>query len=57
MLNSILQMTAEIKKCESIGAWNACLTQIYSYIDALSFLDMPVGQEFNTRKDYISWVD
>lgn len=57
MLKSILQMVEEISKCEKIGAWNACLIQVYAYIDALSYLDMPSERNVNTRQDYIAWVD
>jgi hypothetical protein len=57
MPRQILQMVNEIKKCESVGAWNACLLQIYAYIDALAFLGLPADKTRNTRSDYIAWVD
>ena len=57
MLDSVLQMTKEIKRCEEIEAWHACLLQVYAYIDALSFLAMPKARNTNTRSDYIAWVD
>jgi hypothetical protein len=56
-LNSLMQMVHELKKCEQAGAWHACILQIFAYIDALAFLNMPSGQNTATRQDYFNWVD
>jgi hypothetical protein len=57
MVAQILQMVEEIKKCESAGATTACIMQIFVYIDVLSYINMPIDQSKNTRKEFIDWVD
>ena len=57
MAFQLVQMVQEIKKCENAGAWNACIMQVYVYIDALAFLGMPSNCQTNTRSHYIAWVD
>ncbi len=57
MAHQIVQMIEEIKKCEAAGATAACIMQIYVYIDTLAYINMPVGQQINTKKDFIGWVD
>ncbi len=57
MVQQIVQMIDEIKKCQAAGATTACLVQIYVYIDALAYINMPITKSKNTKTDFIDWVD
>ena len=57
MIDNLVQMVDEIKKCEGAGALRACLLQIYVYIDTLAYFGMPISKSKNTKRDFIDWVD
>lgn len=57
MVQQIVQMVEEIKACQAAGATTACLVQIYVYIDALAYINMPITRSKNTKIDFINWVN
>jgi hypothetical protein len=57
MWEGIVGIVAEIKRCESAGATMAAITVAYVCIDTMAFLSMPAGQTWQTRNDFIAWVN
>ena len=55
--NAIKGIVDEIGLCETAGATAATVVMAYVGIDAMAYLNMPIGQTSQTRKDFIEWVD
>lgn len=53
----LIQLLNEIGKAWNAGATVAALAMIYVGIDTLALLSCPVGQQSQTRADFIAWVD
>jgi len=56
-LQSILDLLAEIKKCEAAGATTAAVAMAFICIDTMAFLRLPAGKDKQGRADFIAWVD
>jgi hypothetical protein len=57
MWRGVLELIAEIKRCENMGATIPAITVAYVCIDTMAFLSMPATQTSQTRKDFIAWAD
>jgi hypothetical protein len=53
----LIQLLSEISKAQDAGATVAALAMIYVGIDTMALLSCPVGQDSQTRSDFIGWVD
>ena len=53
----LVDLVAEIKKCEAAGATVAAVAMAFVCIDTMAFLAMPTSQTSQTRSDFIAWVD
>jgi hypothetical protein len=53
----ILDLLAEIEKCEQADATLATIALCYMCIDAMSYAAMPADQAKNGGNDFIEWVD
>jgi hypothetical protein len=53
----LLQLLGEIGKAQDAGATVAALAMVYIGLDTMALLTCPVGQQSQTRADFISWVD
>jgi len=56
-LDAIINLIAEIKKCEEAGANTAAFIMCFVCMDTMAFLGMPEDRDRNTREDFIQWVD
>lgn len=54
---SVLDLLAEIKKCETAGATTAAVAMAYICIDTMAFLGLPSSKDKQGRADFIAWVD
>ncbi len=56
-LNGIMGLLREIRQCQDAGAVTATAVMVYIGIDLMAFLSMPIGQDKQTRQDFIEWVN
>jgi hypothetical protein len=57
MWKGVMDLVAEIKKCEAAGATTAAVAMAFVCIDTMAFLSLPAGRERQGRLDFIIWVD
>jgi hypothetical protein len=53
----LIQLLDEIGKAWNAGATVAALATVYIGLDTMALLACPVGQQSQTRSDFIAWVD
>jgi hypothetical protein len=53
----LIQLLGEIGKAWDAGATVAALAMVYVGLDTMALLACPVGQQSQTRSDFIAWVD
>ncbi len=53
----LIQLLGEIGKAWDAGATVAALAMVYVELDTMALLACPVGQQSQTRSDFIAWVD
>jgi hypothetical protein len=52
-----IQLLGEISKAWNAGATVAALAMVYIGLDTMALLTCPVGQQSQTRSDFIAWVE
>jgi hypothetical protein len=53
----LVQLLGEIGKAWDAGATVAALAMVYVGLDTMALLACPIGQQGQTRSDFIAWVD
>lgn len=54
---SIINIVAELKRCDECGITTASVAMVFICIDALANLSRPANKKKVTRADFIEWVD
>lgn len=57
MVQAVMGLIKEIKRCEASGATAAAVAMAFICIDTMAFLALPAGREKQCRSDFIAWVD
>lgn len=53
----LVQLLGEISKAQDAGATIAALAMVYVGLDTMTLLACPIGQQSQTRDDFIEWVN
>jgi hypothetical protein len=53
----VLDLLAEMTRCETAGASIAALAMAFVCIDTMAYLAMPASRSRQTRDDFIDWVE
>lgn len=53
----LIQLLHEIGRAQDAGATVAALAMVYVGLDTMALLACPIGQQSQTRADFIAWVD
>ena len=57
LMDQIVNLVREIKKCEEAEATMAAVIMCFVCIDTMAFLAMPAERNRNTRADFVHWVN